>query len=268
MKIFAFLEPSFHALSDGKLIRLTVAWVLQILAAIVALMGLFWFIALVGFGFKASESRFVNHSTGVLIGGLLFALFGLAWGFLSAGLHTFRARTIAELEDSHFTILSILSILFRLAGEMMFVSYALLGIGGCLFIWFTDFRPFSQLGMLGERIPFAEYASTGVLGGIELAIVFLLAAFASIVFFYALAELSVVLVDIALNTRGLRTTRVPAIPFLAPVPTAAPLPASPSSSIHAERPAVHVLNRHQCKQCDQPLDAASTFCAECGTKVG
>ncbi len=40
MKLFSILEPFFHALSDGKIIRLTIAWVLRILAVLIALVGL------------------------------------------------------------------------------------------------------------------------------------------------------------------------------------------------------------------------------------
>jgi hypothetical protein len=266
MKIFSVLEPFFHALSDGKIIRLTVAWVLRILAVLTALLGLLGFIATIGLGFKASEDGMGNRSAGLLLGCLLLALFALAWGYLSAGILTFRARSVEELGDSHFTVLSILSLLFRLNGELMFVTYSLLGVGGCLFVWFSDSSPFSALGMLGEELPFAGRAGTGFLGGIELAVLFLLIAFMSIVFCYALAELSVVLVEIALNTRGLRKDAVEAGP--APVFTQAPQPAPALPQIPAEQPAVSTPPPRRCRKCGQPLDAGSTFCDECGTPVG
>jgi hypothetical protein len=264
MSLFAVLDPFFHALSDGKLIRLTVAWVLRVLAVLMALAGLFWFVAFVRFGFNFSnfpEGSFEGRSAEVLIGFLLFALFGLAWGYLTAGILAFRARSVMELEDSHFTVLPILSLLFRLNGEMAFVTYALLGVGGCLFVWLTNFSPFSELGMLGERIPFAANAGSGFMGGLELAAIFLLLAFAFIIIFYALAELSVVLVEIALNTRGPRTAHAEKVPAqLAPKPTGMP------SCIPAEPP--FSSKQRVCKQCGQPLAADSTFCDECGTQVG
>jgi peptidoglycan/LPS O-acetylase OafA/YrhL len=262
MKIFDILNPFFHALSDGKLIRLTVAWVLRILAVIMALVGLLGFIAIIALGFKASEGTLGTHAVGYLIGCIILALFALAWGYLQAGILTFRARSVQELGDSHFTVLSILSLLFRLNGELAFVTYSLLGVGGCLFIWFTDANPFSQLGMLGESLPFASRESSGFLGGIEMAVLFLLIAFFFIVLFYALAELSVVLVEIALNTRGLRKFAVEAVPAPAPQPDAA---FTPARSGHP--PAIASMQR-TCKKCGQTLDAGSTFCDECGTQVG
>jgi len=263
MKIFSVLDPFFHALSDGKLIRLTVAWVLRILAIITALIGLLGFIAIIGFAFKASEEGLGTRSAGILVGFVLLALFALAWGYLSAGVLVFRAGSVQKLGDSHFTVLSILSLLFRLNGELMFVMYTLLGVGGCLFVWFTDSSPFNQLGMLGEEIPFAGHAGTGFLGGIELAIFFLLIAFAGIVFSYALAELSVVLVEIALNTRGPLSTSTPTTRNAVPVLPAAPASVPPPPPTRVEEPPAPT--QRKCAKCGQRLDAGSTFCDECGT---
>jgi hypothetical protein len=266
MKIFGVLVPFFHVLSDGKIIRLTVAWVLRILAVLMVLIGLLGFIFIIGMGFKASEGNLGTRSAAILIGCVLLALFSLAWGYLTAGVLTFRAHSVGELGDSHFTVLSILSLLFRLNGELMFVTYSLLGVGGCLFVWFTDFSPFSLLGMLGEALPFATRASTGFLGGIELALLFLLIAFFSIVIFYALAELSVVLVEIALNTRGLRKDAVATAPLA--VLTPAPRPAVSPFGDRVAPDTFTAITRRLCRNCGQSLDAGATFCDECGTQVG
>jgi hypothetical protein len=163
----------------------------------------------------------------------------------------FRARSIAELGDSHFTVLSILSLLFRLNGEMALVTYSLLGVGGCLFAWFTESSLLEHLGALSGSLPFAGNSSGGFLGGLTFAGFMLLIGFASIVLFYALAELTVVLVEIALNTRSLRP--VPARPV--PVRTPAPAP-QPVVSAH-----------RVCHVCAQPLESSATFCGECGTPV-
>ena len=222
MKIFGILDPFFHALSDGKIIRLTVAWVLRILAVITALIGLFGSIVIIILSFRASSPAvdtsnsaadvagdLATNTAGaipvnIIIGSILLALFVLAWGYLTAGILSFRARSVKGLGDSHFTVLPILSLLLRLNGELAFVTYSLLGIGGCLFIWITNASPFPQLGMLGDTLPFAGHGSTGFLGGLEMAVLFLLIAFSIIISFYALAEYIAVQVEIALNTRGSR----------------------------------------------------------------
>ncbi len=275
MKMFAFLEPFFWALSDGKLIRLAIAWVLRVLAGLLALTALLLSIGVIVFGFKASDIGSMGRSAGLVIGCLLFAIFGLVWGTLAAGIHTFRARSIEELEDSHFTVLPILSILFRLAGEMAFITYSLLAVSGCLFVWFTNISPFSALGMfrgmgeLAESIPFARLDTVGFIGGIELAITFLLMAFAGIVSFYALAELSVVFVEIAQNTQ--RSHAVPtdgnAQMTTAAAGIPAPRPAKEAASNLSVPIATHGSTLLTCKECGHRLDSGSTFCGECGTKV-
>jgi hypothetical protein len=209
MKIFGILDPFFNALSDGKIIRQTVEWVLRVLAVIMALIGLYGCISIIRLGINARssvldvEGNLVTHTPiGILIGCILLALFVLAWGYLTAGILAFRARSVKELGDSHFTVLSILSLLFRLNGELAFITYSMLGVGGCLFVWITG-DTYPRMGILGA-LPFTGGGDTGFLGGLEMAVFFLLIAFSLIIFFYALAEYIAVQVEIALNTRGLR----------------------------------------------------------------
>jgi len=215
MNLFGILDPFYHALSDGKIIRQTIAWVLRILAVIMALIGLFGSIAIIVLSFRASNSAadiggdLAANSAGsisanIIIGSILLVLFVLAWGYLTAGVLVFRSRSVKEMKDSHFTALSILSVLFRLNGELAFITYSLLGVGGCLFIWITNASPLSQLGVLGEILPFVGHEGAGFLGGLELLVVLLLVAFIDIILFYALAEYISVQVEIALNTRGSR----------------------------------------------------------------
>jgi hypothetical protein len=134
-------------------------------------------------------------------------------------------------------------------------------------MWLTDFSPFSELSMLGERLPFGETMGSGFLGGIEFAVFMFLIAFASIVFLYALAELTVVSVEIALNTRGLRPA--PAGSGLAPAPApgnSQTAPLAPPLPIPAQQPLTSIPRR--CTRCGNSLDAGSTFCGECGTQAG
>jgi hypothetical protein len=209
MKIFEILDPFFHALNDKKIIRQTVEWVLRVLAVIMALLGLYGCVSIIRLGINARtsiidvEGNLESHtSIGILIGCILLALFVLTWGYLTAGVFAVRARSVKELEDSHFTVLSVISLLLRINGELAFITYTLLGVGGCLFVWITG-NTSPRMGMLGE-LPFAGGGSTGFVGGLETAIFFQLVAFSLLVFFYALAEFIAVQVAIESNTRGLR----------------------------------------------------------------
>lgn len=259
--MFRILEPFFHALSDGKIIRLTVAWVLRVVAVLGAIGGLAWFFVVLIFGFKAYDNQYLGtRSGGLLFGCILLALFGLAIGYLWAGIGFFRARTIIELRDGHFTVLPILSILFRMNGELVFVTYSLIGVGGCLFVWFTDANPFA-FGPLSGELPVPALAGTGFLGGIELAVIMLLIGFIGIVISYAMAEFSIVLIEIAANTgktAAMSAQSNSATLTIAPVPA----PAPPSAQV---APGVPLAST--CRHCGQPIDTGAAFCAECGKAV-
>lgn len=266
MNVFGILEPFFHALSDGKLIRLTVAWILRVVAVLQALLGLLCFALFISFGIKSVDLYVGERSVGILIGCVLFGCFALLWGYVAAGISFMRARTILELGDSHFTVLSILSILLRFQGEQVFASYTIFGVGSCIFIWLADINPFSQLGMLGSSMPFANRGASGFLGGLEMLILFLLLAFAGIVIFYALAELTVVLVEIALNTRCLKDISPANHAPKSPPVQQAVIPSVSAQVIPTSQP--KTVAHSACAKCGQVLDLSATFCDGCGTKVG
>jgi len=259
------VEPFLHALSDGKIIRITTAWVLRVLGVISLIGGVVWFIAILRVGFNAANGAFVGHSVGVLVGSFIFAVLGLCWGYLCFSLCMFRARSTLELGDSRFTVLPILSILLRLNGEIFFVTYSLMGVGSCLFIWFADFSPLSEFGSLGS-FPFMQGESSGFIGGVEFAVLGLLVAFIGIVISYALAELSVVLVEIATNTQRIPVPASPAAFInheqarLSTAPASVPTHTAASSTSRS-------ADQGSCKQCGQTAEPGASFCAECGGAI-
>jgi len=211
MNLFGIFDPVFHALNNAKIIRNIISWVMKIQAIIIALVGFYGCYSIIRLAINERravldlEGNFITHiPIGIVIGGVLLALFVLAWGCLTAIILAYRSQTVMESGDDRFVALSIISLIFRVYGELAFVTYSLFGIGGCLFIWITSENPFSQMGFLGEILPFAGHGGPGFLGGVELAIFFLMIAFSLIVFFYALAEYIAVQVEIAANTRGFR----------------------------------------------------------------
>jgi hypothetical protein len=209
---------------------------------------------------------------------------GLVLGYLWAGICLFRARSILELSDGHYTVIPILSMLFRLNGELIFVTYSLIGLFGCLVFWVTESNPLTMLP-IQSHLPVPEIEGSGFVAGLEFAVFLLLIAFLGIVFFYALAEFSIVLVEIASNTArsarlvpgATKPEAVPAparedvvnspVPSLFNVPVPAPAPKVPSATglslSHSQVPAPPLVCRH----CGQPIEAGAGFCAECGKAV-
>jgi len=188
------------ALAQGAVIRNAIALVMRIGAVLILLAGLLVVISVLKVSFQ------LQAATGT-IGGLLVAvLMGVAF-FAVAQIYLFRAQSVHDLEDSPFTIIPILSILFRASGESYAVFALLLGVGGCLFSWLSGESLMMLMAGFGALLPpipgMAEVGGQSFVSGLVFLISMIVAAFASLVFFYAMAELVVVLVDIAMNVRRL-----------------------------------------------------------------
>jgi hypothetical protein len=134
-------------------------------------------------------------------------------------------------------------------------------------VWLTEFSPFSEFGLPSE-IPFASRASSGFVGGLELAVFLLLAAFLGIVVFYALAELSIVLLEIALNTRRTRILQAVATQAGPAVPAPQTATALNSGNGHTTLGLATMASAAACRQCGQRVESSAAFCADFGTPVG
>jgi len=114
---------------------------------------------------------------------------------------------LRELDDSPFTVIPIVSILFRVAGETYTVVALALGLGGCVFTWVSGANPGTLLTAVGGNLgPFApavagETGNGPFLDGLVFLAGLAVMAFIALVSFYALAELVVMIVDIAINVR-------------------------------------------------------------------
>lgn len=200
---FGVMTPTrrvLHSLSEGKVIRSSIATILQIGAVLTLLGALVALVVILKYSFQM-------QSTGATIGGIILAVLIVAALFAVAQIYLFRAQSVRELGDSPFTVIPILSILFRAAGETYAVASLAWGVGGCLFIWLSGMNPMILLQNVGTFIPNfpgmadTSAASSPFLEGLIFLVGMVIAAFVSLVVFYALAELVVVIVDIAMNVR-------------------------------------------------------------------
>lgn len=207
-----FFYPVLDALNDGKVIRNSLAVVLRIQGVLVLLVGVYLLIEILKFAF--------HLPTEGTIGGLLFAAVLIGAILAVAQIHWYRARSVAALGDSLFTVIPIVSILCRLAGEVYATILASVGVGGCLFIWFAGFSPLALLAGLGGLLP-STSSGSGFLGGLTFLAYLCVIAIMALVFFYFLAEAIVVVVDIAVHIRVLVKQTAPGgAPPPAPTTTA------------------------------------------------
>ena len=111
-----------------------------------------------------------------------------------------RAGDIAGLPESDYTVIPIVSISLKLIGEIYACFVAAVSIGGGISMWLTKSDAFF---MIKRSAPFilSFGGGEGFFAGLLFIIGGLFVAFVVLVFFYFLAELVVVLVDIAKNTK-------------------------------------------------------------------
>jgi hypothetical protein len=200
--VLGITRAVLRALSEGRVIRSSIAIVLQVAAVVVLLGSLLALIQILKLSFQFP-------SAAATVGGLVVAICLAVAVFAISQIYLFRAQSIRELEDSPFTVVPILSILFRTTGETYAVLALAVGVGGCAFTWLSGMSPRSLLSGLGDLLPNMPAGGESFLDGVIFLAALAAVAFLALVVFYALAELVVVTVDIAINMRRLAKREAP-----------------------------------------------------------
>lgn len=110
-----------------------------------------------------------------------------------------RARTVEELQPTDYIIIPLFSVTLKLLGEISACLFIFSGLAGGLSIWIAGGNILGPLGISSISLGTNDF-----IGGLLTMLLGLLLAFASLVTFYYLSEVAIVLVDIATNTRSLR----------------------------------------------------------------
>ena len=218
MAVGAYKQPGFgvmpvtrvvlSALAEGNVLRNAIALVMRVGAVLILLGGLLLVIQILKMSFQLPSAT-------ATIGGLLLAVLLAVACFAVSQIYLLRAQSVHDLEDSPFTVIPILSILFRASGEAYAVGAIAFGVGGCLFTWLSGTSPTMLLSGLGGFMPpfpgLNELGGQSFVSGLIFLVTMIIAGFTALVVFYALSELVVVLVDIAINVRRLVKARVVAV---------------------------------------------------------
>ena len=197
-----FIYPVLNSLNNGGIIRKSIAVLLRILGLLSALVGIVAALAALKYSFQGDHIE-------TTLGGLVFTIVVLLAFWCIVQIYFYRAGRIAELRDSEFTIIPVVSILFRLLGEITATGLVAIGVGGCALCWFAGMSPGNLLSDIGPMFSFFSPAGGGFLGGIVFVIQFIVLAFCCLMGFYFLAELTNVATDIARNTRSMASALVP-----------------------------------------------------------
>jgi hypothetical protein len=240
MLVLPLTQNVIDTLQQGTVIRKGVTWALRIMAALAVLGGIYTLIEMLKFSFQLPTSG--------TIGGLLAAV--LLAGGIAATVQILLARAVSvdELGESQFTVIPIISVLFRAAGEIGAAVALTTGVGGCIFFWFSGQSPAGILPMAGIAPSGGDNA---FLGGLMFLAGMAVTAFLALVIAYFFAESTMLLADIARNIRLLVVH--------SGADTAAPAarPAPAKSSVAATRPP-------KCPQCGTPIEPGDQFCGGCG----
>ena len=193
MKKYLFMRPALQLISQGKLFSRVFAIILRVLAILIAIAGLVGFVS----GWRLASKLPAVGILGLIVFQLLFVV------AIYMVVHTLfiRASEIAQLPEAEFTIIPIVSIFLRLIGEVYACFVSVIAVAGGIFIWFAGRNAWYLLKDIAPFIPFSGLGGTSFIGGIIFMVSGVLIAFFTLVFFYLLSELIVVLVDIAKNTK-------------------------------------------------------------------
>lgn len=254
MSYLNFFYPVLDALNDGRVIRRAVGIALQIIAVFTLAAGAIGIITILKFAFASGTS---TEST---IGGLLYAAIFGAMAISVFQIFRYRAGHIAQLGESPFTVMPIVSILFRCVGEVYATFLVGFGVGAFVLALFAADAATFLIGQLGV-LPGMPSRSPGVglLGGLGSLALFAVLAFASLLFFYFLAEATLVASDVARNIRLL----VEAKPTGLHAATGGIVGAVVANASDPHEPGTRT-----CPACSaEIMEEGTMFCTSCGARL-
>ncbi|MFW6140612.1 MAG: hypothetical protein ACOC5S_04590 [Acidobacteriota bacterium] len=190
-KVF-FMKPFVESFSNKKVFTKTFATILRVLAVISIVAAIVIWILLWKFVFDIP-------STGIA-GGVIFQIFFLVGIYMSAHAAFLRAQNIAQLKTGEYTVVPVVTVFLKLAGEIYASLTAAVALGGGILIWFAGGYGLQLLEGVPQFIP--QYGGgTTFLGGLLFLLGGLIFAFFTLIAFYFAAEFFNIVTDIALNTK-------------------------------------------------------------------
>jgi uncharacterized membrane protein required for colicin V production len=230
MSRLKWIQGILDSLNDGGIIRKSMVAALRVLGVLIAIGGVVAVLTVLKYSFQPETT------TEATLGGILYAIVLLVGFFATMQIPFYRARSVKALAESPFPVVPVVSILFRLAGEVYATLAVTAGVGGCVFVWLAKSSPLVLLGPIRGFLP-AAVREESFAGGLLLLASLFVAAFLAMVVCYFCAEMLLVFLDIDSNLRLLtgRGAGAPAHSF--------------------------------CRVCNAELVPGSTFCGNCGTRL-
>jgi hypothetical protein len=197
-----FMKRVLAALGSGLMFKRVYGILLRIVALITAIGGaVLW----VSIWQEISElGSYWYYGSRIVPAGVVVQILMLVLLYCLVHTLLIRARTVEQLQQTNYIIAPIFSVTLKLVGEIFGCVLTFSGLAGGISIWIANRDVLRILGI--SAIPSLGTAS--FITGFLTILVGLFLAFTSLVTFYYSAELSIVLVDIATNTRVLQRNQV------------------------------------------------------------
>ncbi len=256
MNFLNFLFPYIETVTGGKFLRRffsvlykVFGWTFLVGGVIAMLMGFFA-------AFKTEQVLFI-------IGSVFTAPLMAIGGYVLLQLSLYRSKTIDELTGEDYTAIPLISVFTRYLGEVYFTIIVVQGLAmliGSLFVTNSFFNPltFMMNWMDMPMIHELQRSSGGAFMAVLLVYVLsLVMGILTLLFFYFLAEMMIVLAEIASNTR-----RMTGNGLIQASSTVSDLP------IHATEPiAPPPISDRICQKCNWENKPGDMFCSDCGNKL-
>lgn len=266
--VFSVLD----ALQNGRTIPRLIATAFYVIGALVLIAGAVGVLATVGVTLEIASGN-----ADVQAAGVLYAILFGATCVLIFEVFRYRARSVLQLSPSGFTVMPVMSIVFRLLGESYAIALLAIGLGGFMLNLFgatflVSRGPFSNAPLLSS---WASTTAAGFLGSIGLLAFAVLTALAVLLTAYFVAEVTVVAADIANNVRQfVGTNAMLAGHPSAVLPAMSPAIAAPAATVvdgsiaPGQPPPIDDVAKVRCEACSTQLDDSdSTFCLNCGARL-
>ena len=183
---YLFMGPLLRAISSGGFFRRVISTALWVVAVFFGIGALVAVVAVVGIA--------AGEGVGAILGALVADAFLVVGAYMIIHTLIIRARDIANLPESEFTVVPILAVLIRAGGEVLCWAISISGVASGLLVLFSRRLSREFLGSSGA----------GAAGALVVMLVALGVALFILVFSHMLAELTVALSEIAKETRRTR----------------------------------------------------------------
>jgi hypothetical protein len=178
MDRYFFIRPLLKQLESAGFVHRLVSITLRATAALIVLFSLVAF-------FKVGKVIFELPPSGIL-GGIFFQVCFILAIYSAAHAIIIRARDIDNLDKEVHSIFPVLTLLTKLAGEVVAFFIALVAIGGGVYVWFTGRSVATIMNPMPVFLP--TFGDATFMGGIEFMVGGVLIAIVSLIVMYAVSE--------------------------------------------------------------------------------